>query len=169
MKPEQTLQTFGSTIGVVTMKETGHANTFQRTKPRNIILAKINEHGRRQERRGRKKATSPSLRHLEILKATKTSTYEQVGASYGISKQRVGYIAQRWWEYLPVRSLPTREVVKNNCGEQTPRKSENRNHVISFRLTGAEVKLLRSRYSWMKSVDRAARGIVTSVLSIRES
>jgi len=118
------------------------------------------------ERRGRKAAKVPSGRHLEILKATKTQTYEKVGASYGISKQRVAEIARRWKEYLPVRSLPAPKAIRNRCEDEPPRRRENRIHVVSFRLTDSDVQLLRSRYPEMKSVDRAARGIVTKFLSI---
>ena len=118
------------------------------------------------KKRGRKAAKVPSSRHFEILLATKTQTYEQVGAAHDISRQRVGQIAQRWKEYLPVRPLQSREVIKNGCGDQPPRKKEKRIHIVSFRLTEAEVELLQHRYPEAKSVDRAARGVMTRALLI---
>ena len=118
------------------------------------------------QKRGRKPASVPSRRLLEIIKATKTQTYAQISAKHKISRQRVGKIVRRWREYLPVRPLQSREAIKNGCGDQPPKKKETRIHVISFRLTAAEVQLLRARYPEMKSEDRAARGIVTKFLSI---
>jgi len=117
-------------------------------------------------KRGRKPASVPDGRHMAILQAIKTQTYAQVGAAHGISRQRVGKIVQRWKAYLPVRSLHVWEAIKNGCGDQPPSKKENRIHVISFRLTTAEVQLLRARYPEMKSEDQAARGIITKFLSI---
>src|SRR6185436_13116109 len=103
---------------------------------------------------------------LKILKATKTKTYEQVGDEFDVSKQRVSQITQRWKRYLPVRPLVIKEATTNALPDLLPSKVENKIHVISFRMTESEVKLLRSRYPELKSVNHAARGIVTKVLTI---
>jgi hypothetical protein len=108
-------------------------------------------------RRGRQPATAPTSRQLEMLLATRNHTYEEVGAARGISRQRVAQIAHRWSEYLPIRPLPKREVVENAENGKPKRKKLNRIHVISFRLTDPEFRLLRCRYPEVKSVDRAAR------------
>lgn len=122
--------------------------------------------GSAKRKRGPKPALVPSRRHLEILLATRSQTYEAVGAARGISRQRVAEIAHRWREYLPIRPLPKRHVVENSGNGKPKGKKENRIHVISFRLTDSEFRLLRSRYPEVKSVDRAARGVVTKFLSI---
>lgn len=118
------------------------------------------------KQRGRKTATKPTERHLQVLTATKTQTYAEVGAKFNLSRQRIGQIVRRWKQYLPTRSLPSR--VANEIKEAiAPKiKKENRIHVVSFRLTNSEVKLLQTRYPEMKSVDKAARGIVTRFLSL---
>jgi hypothetical protein len=95
-----------------------------------------------QQKRGRKAARMPSSKHLEIVRATKTQTYAQIGSQYNISKQRVGYIVRRWKEYVPVRLLGApRPVPKNDAGG-LPRKKENRIHIVSFRLADADVQSL---------------------------
>lgn len=116
--------------------------------------------------RGRKAATKPTERHLQVLTATKTQTYAEVGAKFNLSRQRIGQIVERWKQYLPTRSLPLRvanEIKEANCPKI---KKENRIHIVSFRLTNSEVQLLQARYPEMKSVDKAARGIVTKFLSL---
>ena len=117
------------------------------------------------KRRGRKTAIEPTLRHRRILAATKTHTYAKVGAKFNISRQRIAQIAKRWKQYLPIRPLPSRvakETKEVTCVET---KKETRIHVVSFRLTDSEVQALQNRYPDMKSVDRAARQIVTKFLS----
>jgi len=123
------------------------------------------KHGFDTRKRGRKAEEVPSSKHLEIMNATRTQTYAEVGAKHQISRQRVGQIIRRWKKYVPVRSLRVQEIVPRVGMVQIPRR-ENRIHVVSFRLTATEVQLLQSRYPDMKSVDRAARGIVTKFLSI---
>lgn len=122
--------------------------------------------GIREERRGRKAATVPSPKHLEILNATRIETYQQVGARHGCSRQRIGEIVRRWPSYAPVRSLPKQKPAES-CPTGTPPKvKENKNHIICYRLTTAEAEMLRERYRGMKSINRVARHIVTKVLSI---
>ena len=116
-------------------------------------------------KKGRPASARPDERHLQILRATRTQTYEQVGAAFGISRQRVGQIIRRWKQYSPVRALrPKKNVVRQP--EHTCEKKENRVHVLSFRLTDTEYESLKLRYPEMKSADRAARGIVTRFLSL---
>lgn len=135
-----------------------------------IVVARLEKaktkYGPAKRQRGPKPAVVPNRRHLEILLATRNQTYEEVGTARGISRQRVAQIADRWREYLPIRSLQKRQVVENASNGKPKRKRENRVHVISFRLTDSEFRLLRSRYPEVKSVDRAARSIVTKFLSI---
>jgi hypothetical protein len=116
-------------------------------------------------RRGRKAAIEPTLRHRQILAATKTHTYAEVGAKFNISRQRIAQIAKRWKRYLPIRSLPSRIVNETEEVTCVETKKENRIHIVSFRLTNSEVQALQDRYPDMKSVDRAARQIVTKFLS----
>ena len=118
------------------------------------------------QKHGRETATVPSDRQLKILKATKTKTYQEVGAEFDVSKQRVGQIARRWKHYLPVRVLRVQAPVGGDRGNETAKKKETRIRVISFRLSLTEVQLLRQRYPEVKSVSQAARGIVAAVLSI---
>ena len=116
-------------------------------------------------KRGRPPAVVPSRRNLEIVLATQTKTYEEVGASHGLSKQRVSKIAQRWKAYLPVPTPPTRQLPPTDVVVATA-KRESRPHVISFRLTEAEMRPLRSRCAGMKSLNQVAREILLKVLSI---
>lgn len=119
-----------------------------------------------ESRRGRRAAANPSAKHLEILAATRTKTYEQVGAVFGMSRQRVGQIIRRWKVHLPVRPLRVPEKISKERANLLPVEKENRIHIVSFRLTELEVELLRIRYPEAKSIDRAARGIVTKFLSL---
>jgi hypothetical protein len=116
--------------------------------------------------RGKKPAASPSSLHLKILSATKNLTYGEIATMHGVSRQRIGQIVKRWKQYLPVRTLRPKENIMRHQVERMPVKKENRVHVVSFRLTNAELQLLQLRYPEMKSVDRAARGIVTRFLSL---
>jgi hypothetical protein len=109
---------------------------------------------------------TPNRNILGILLATKSHTYKEVGAAHGISKQRVGQIARRWKEYLPVRPLPARTALENGRDKGRTKTKENRIQVISFRLTATEIQLLHRRYPEMKSAARAARSIVTRFLSV---
>jgi hypothetical protein len=117
-------------------------------------------------KKGRPASSRPDERLLQILRATRTQTYEQVGAVFGISRQRVGQIIRRWKQYSPVRALRPKKSVLRERARTMPVKKENRVHVVSFRLTDAEFQLLQLRYPEMKSPDRAARGIVTRFLSL---
>ena len=54
------------------------------------------QRGAVKRKRGRRAAAVPSTHHLQILKATKSQTYEEVAAQHGVSRQRVGQIAKRW-------------------------------------------------------------------------
>jgi len=117
-------------------------------------------------RRGRRAAANPTAEHLQILAATRTRTYEQVGSEFGISRQRVGQIMRRWKKYSPVRPLRMQEKPSKKRVDKLPVEKENRIHVVSFRLTESEVELLKARYPDAKSVDRAARGIVSKFLSL---
>jgi hypothetical protein len=116
--------------------------------------------------RGRRALEVPSEKHFEILAATRTQTYEQVGSLFGISRQRVAQIIRRWKQYSPVRTLRSREIGHAKSAPRLRIKKENRIHIVSFRLTDSEVKTLQARYPEMKSADRAARGIVTRFLSL---
>jgi hypothetical protein len=145
-----------STTGTETKLKRGAADNGDDCKP-----PKLN-----QERRGRKVAAKPTVKHLKILRATKLQTYEQVGSQFNISKQRVGAIARRWKEHLPIRSLKLPKSVETKTEGQALRKKERRIHVISFRLTETEVGQLRLRYPDKKSVDRAAREIVSKFLAV---
>lgn len=118
------------------------------------------------KRRGRKAAAKPTVRHLQVLIATKTHTYAEVGAKFDLSRQRIGQIVRRWKQYLPTRSLPLRAANESKEASCPKVKKENRTHIVSFRLTNSEVQLLQTRYPEMKSVDKAARGIVTKFLSL---
>ena len=118
------------------------------------------------KKRGRVAAAQPHKRHFEILRAIRTQTYEKVGDAFGVSRQRVGQIVRRWKQYSPVRPLPAPKRLSKERADLLPVEKENRIHVVSFRLTESEVELLRIRYPEMKSIDRAARKIVTKFLSL---
>jgi hypothetical protein len=124
------------------------------------------QRGTFKRKRGRRAAAVPSTHHLEVLKATKSQTHEEVAAQCGVSRQRVGQIAKRWKPYLPVRPLGVRDSIRNVRQNQTPRARKNKICVISFRVTAPEARLLKRRYPQMKSVNCAAREIVSRVLSI---
>jgi len=49
---------------------------------------------------GRRPAIKPSKRHMQILRATNSLTYEQVGAIHGVSKQRVANVVRRWRSFI---------------------------------------------------------------------
>jgi len=117
-------------------------------------------------RRGRKAAKLPSARHLEILKATKSHTYEEVGQQYGFSKQRVAQIAKRWRDFLPIRPLAARKQSSNYFRPQARTPKEIRTEVISFRLTTAELQKLQQHVPNTKSPNQVARRIVLQVISI---
>jgi len=123
-------------------------------------------YGASRKKRGRKAATIPNNKHLEILEGTRTKTYAEVGTEFNISRQRVAQIVGRWKQYLPIRSLRAREFNSVRPVDQFVCKKERRIHIVSFRLTDSEVKTLQARYPEMKSADRAARGIVTRFLSL---
>lgn len=108
----------------------------------------------------------PNERHLQILAATKTKTYAEVGSDFDVSRQRVAQIVERWKQYSPIRPLRSRTAIPTKEPMRSIIKKENRIHIVSFRLTSSEVQLLQTRYPEMKSVDRAARGIVTKFLSL---
>jgi hypothetical protein len=137
-----------------------HASIVEADEPK----AKAN--CERERKRGRPAISRPNQKHLEILRATRMQTYEQVGAAFGISRQRVGQIIRRWKQYSPVRLLRSQKnpLLEPAAGLRV--KKENRVHIVSFRLTDAEFQLLQLRYPEMKSADRAARGIVTRFLSL---
>lgn len=137
-----------------------HASIVEADEPK----AKAN--CEREHKRGRPKISLPNQKHLEILRATRTQTYEQVGAAFGISRQRVGQIIRRWKRYSPIRLVRSQKnpLLEPAVGLRV--KKENRVHIVSFRLTDSEFQMLRLRYPEMKSADRAARGIVTRFLSL---
>jgi hypothetical protein len=122
--------------------------------------------GLAQRKRGRPTAEVPSQRNLHILLGTTTHTYEEVGMSHGISKQRVSQVVRRWKEYLPVQPLLPRPALKKRCEDEPTGKKERKAHVVSFRLTSAGMKLLHCRYPEMKSAAYAARAIVMKLLSL---
>jgi transposase-like protein len=64
--------------------------------------------------RGRERQRQPSARTREILELTETLTLEDVGARFGMSKQRVGKIVKRWKDWQKPRQSPfvTDDVVK---------------------------------------------------------
>src|SRR4051794_25495373 len=72
-------------------------------------------------KRGPARALMPSVRHLQILGATKTETYERIAARFQISRQRIGQIVQRWKSYVPIRSLRPPKSAKVRC-KNLPRK-----------------------------------------------
>jgi hypothetical protein len=117
-------------------------------------------------KRGRKAAAVPPPKHLQILAAIKNRTYQEVGAEHGLTRQRVAQIIKRWKKFAPIRPIVTRKPVARECGAVAPRKKEVRNHIISFRLSETEFALLQCRYPEAKSVDRAARGVVSRALLI---
>lgn len=170
METEQINRKCGSRNEASPQQGGGQINDNKPSAPigglRVMILKKNRNFEIRRERRGRKAAVAPSRKHLEILNATRTQTYQQVGAQYECSRQRVGQIVRRWRAYVPVRSLPTRKAVTSRPVEQGRREREVKACVISFRLTVTEVQLLRQRYGDLKSVNGAARSIVTKVISI---
>jgi aspartate carbamoyltransferase regulatory subunit len=145
-----------SAIGSETKLKSESANNANSRNP-----PKLN-----QVKRGRILAVMPTAKQLEILRATKLQTYEQVAVRFNMSKQRVGAIVRRWKKYLPIRRLLSRKLVEMKSEEQRLKKKERRIHIISFRLTETEVGQLRLRYPDKKSVDRAAREIVSKFLTI---
>jgi hypothetical protein len=170
MKTQQIQNKYGSRNAALLRQGVSRINYTKPPAPNGVPCVAVPGESRsleiRQERRGRKAAAAPSQKHLDILNATRTQTYQQVGAQYGCSRQRVGQIVRRWKAYVPIRPLPTCKTVASRPVEQGRPAREVKACVISFRVTATEIQLLRQRYSDQKSVNRAARSIVTKVLSI---
>lgn len=147
-----------------TGRESGHGtnNLHACIVSANVENAKVKSRATL-KKRGRTAAARPHKRHIEILRAIRTQTYEKVGDAFGVSRQRVGQIVRRWKQYSPVRPL---RMPSEKCADLLPVKKENRIHIVSFRLTESEVESLRVRYPEAKSIDRAARGIVSKFLSL---
>jgi hypothetical protein len=145
-----------------TMQDRKECVAHQRAQKCNSITSGESE----TKRRGRRAAERPSGKHLEILAATRTQTYGQVGSTFGVSRQRVGQVVRRWKQYSPVRPLPSREVNSIKKANHSKIKKENSIHIVCFRLTDSEVQSLQSRFPEMKSASRAARNIVRKILSM---
>jgi hypothetical protein len=150
----------GLTQPVNANSTTPHASSFETDSAGDI------QRGTFKRKRGRRAAAVPSKHHLEILRATKFQTYQEVAAHPGISRQRVGQIVQRFKHLVPVRRLPLRKSGGAPVTEEAPKKKEKRVHIISFRLTPTELQLLRQRYPELRSANHVARGILTKVLTV---
>ncbi len=120
----------------------------------------------RLKKRGRKAALVPSEKHLEILNAVRTETYQEIGVRYGCSRQRIAQIVRRWRDHLPLRPLRPRIPPEGCSMDKTALAKEIKNHVICFRVTAKEAHLLRQRYSHLKSINHAARHILAAVISV---
>ncbi len=64
--------------------------------------------------------------------------------------------------------LAPRKIFRQVRTIKVSRRKGRKIHVISFRLTEAEIRLLKQRYGKFKSINQAARRIVTKVISIWE-
>ena len=131
-----------------------------------VISTWAHQLGMQPLKRGRKTAVAPSQRHLQILMAVRSDTYERVGARYNISKQRVFSIVRRWKNF-PLPQLLDKATPALTCSTPTASatlKKEIRPYVISFRLTHGEMNSLRCHQPVGLSNCETARDILTKAL-----
>jgi len=105
--------------------------------------------------RGRKPLEKPTALHKKIIAAATAQSYEQVGLRFGISKQRVSKIVQRW---------------NGSAGRETRKEDKRKLHVISFRVDEKILKRLQSElqndyFQNFRSPSDVARELLTIFLA----
>ena len=149
------------------------------------LVGRVKEFGVRRRGRGRRAATTPSLKHALILSLTRHSTYAQVAKHIGCSKQRIHKIVQRWRHLLPgphqKKSLPKGfpgapatdlKPIEKRARDKVISLRVIRPHVITFRVsTQLKSSLVDARKSLglkrQASLNQVARAIVDKFLTDR--
>jgi hypothetical protein len=87
----------------------------------------------------------PTEKQQRILRWLEAHTYQEVASKLGVSKTYVGHLAQRWCEWIKKNSLRIgRSRIKPVKTKEPRQGREPKRHVLSFRLTGAQVDRLIS-------------------------
>jgi hypothetical protein len=122
------------------------------------LTARAKKAGLPLRKRGRWRSAEPTAEQKAILELARTHTYSEVGARFGITKQRVSQLVRRWigWE----APLP------GGLGKKRRQKPR----VISFRVGDDVYRHLRLllKHPWFKrlgSKGSAAREIVQKYLA----
>ena len=93
--------------------------------------------------RGRRALELPPCHLQEALRSLETRTYDQVASVLGVSKARVGYVVKRWRRWVEENHLRVgRERIKPIKTKELLQQREPKPHVLSFRLTKAQVDRL---------------------------
>jgi hypothetical protein len=120
------------------------------------LTARVKRLGLPLRGRGRKPLEKPSALHKRIIAAAAAQSYEQVGVRFGISKQRVSKIVQRW---------------NNSMRRGVPKAQDKRKlYVISFRVDDKMLKRLRTElqnhyFRNLRSPSDVARELLTILLT----
>lgn len=102
----------------------------------------VRQNGTGTRRRGRPEKSTPGERDQSILKLAETETVQSIAERYNLSRQRVHAILNRW-EFTRATSPRPLNPESPSPTWHAARTKENRDVVLSFRLTKAQFNKLQ--------------------------
>lgn len=138
--------------------------------PKSTIVFWAKQDGQAARPRGRKALAIPPLTVQQALRSLETQTYAQLASKLEVSKARVGHMVTRWRDWIEENSLRIGRGRFQLANTKEPQKRlEPKPHVLSFRLTEAQVDELASAVddqsvNHRRSIHQLARCLVISAL-----